>query len=62
MRTGSPGFVGCRLREAREVRQLTAIGLAELVGSTSSAISSYEKGTYHTQSSDARPTEFLLEL
>ena len=44
MRTGSPGFVGCRLREAREVRQLTGIGLAELVGSTSSAISSYEKG------------------
>ena len=51
MRTGSPGFVGCRLREAREVRQLTAIGLAELVGSTSSAISSYEKG--HTTPSPA---------
>jgi Zn-dependent peptidase ImmA (M78 family)/transcriptional regulator with XRE-family HTH domain len=44
MRTGSPGFVGSRLREAREVRQLTAIVLAELIGSTSSAISSYEKG------------------
>ncbi len=44
MRTGSPGFVGSRLREAREVRQWTAIVLAELVGSTTSAISSYEKG------------------
>ena len=44
MRTGSPGFVGSRLKEAREARQLTAIVLAELIGSTSSAISSYEKG------------------
>ena len=44
MRTGSPGFVGSRLREAREARQLTAIALAELIGATSSAISSYEKG------------------
>ena len=51
MRTGSPGFVGSRLREAREARQFTAIVLAELVGSTSSAISSYEKG--HTTPSPA---------
>jgi Zn-dependent peptidase ImmA (M78 family)/transcriptional regulator with XRE-family HTH domain len=44
MRSGSPGFVGQRLREAREARQMTAIVLAELSGITSSAISSYEKG------------------
>ena len=51
MRSGSPGFVGHRLREAREARQMTAIALAELSGITSSAISSYERG--HTTPSPA---------
>ena len=53
MRSGSPGFVGQRLREGREARQMTAIALAELSGITSSAVSSYEKG--HTTPS---PTVF----
>lgn len=42
MRPGTPGFVGARLREAREARTLTAISLAEMVGVTRQAISQYE--------------------
>lgn len=44
MRSGSPGFVGQRLKEGREVRQLTAGNLADLSGVAASTISSYEKG------------------
>ena len=44
MKTGSPGFVGSRLREARETRLMTAATLSELTGATTSAISSYENG------------------
>jgi Zn-dependent peptidase ImmA (M78 family)/transcriptional regulator with XRE-family HTH domain len=44
MRSGSPGFVGARLKEAREARGLTAISLAELVGVTRQAMSQYENG------------------
>ena len=44
MRSGSPGFVGQRLREGREARQLTAVTLADLSGVAVSTISSYEKG------------------
>src|SRR3990172_1641588 len=44
MKRGTPGFVGTRLREAREARGLTAISLAELVGVTRQAISQYENG------------------
>lgn len=40
----SLGFVGSRLREAREVRQLTAGTLAELVKVTPATISAYENG------------------
>ena len=49
MPVGSPGFVGSRLREAREARQMTGGALSELIGITASAISSYEKG--HTSPS-----------
>ena len=43
--TGSPGFTGSRLKEAREVRQLTAQALAEMVGITRGSITSYELGS-----------------
>ena len=46
MPEGSPGFVGGRLREARESRQITAVALAEIVGITPASISAYEKGYY----------------
>ena len=44
MPTSSPGFVSSRLREAREVRQLTAVSLAELVDVTPATVSAYENG------------------
>ena len=44
MPAGTPGFVGSRLREAREARLLRGGDLAEMVGVTKSAISSYERG------------------
>lgn len=41
---GTPGFVGARLREAREARGITAIALAELLGVTPGTITQYEGG------------------
>lgn len=55
MTVGMTGFVAGRLRQAREARGLTLIGLADLVGVSSSAISQYEKGQ-HTP----RPETFDL--
>ena len=52
MPLGSPGFVGARLREAREARQMTGASLSALVGITASGISSYEKG-HNSPSPDA---------
>lgn len=40
----TPGFVGARLREAREVRGLSAVALAEIVGVSAPSISQYEHG------------------
>lgn len=44
MKIGTLGFVGARLREAREARGLTANGLAELIGVSKQAVSRYENG------------------
>ena len=44
MRPGTPGFIGERLREAREARAMTALALADLVGVTRAAVSQYENG------------------
>ena len=44
MRVGTPGFIGVRLKEARESRQLTGAALAELVGVSTGGISAYERG------------------
>lgn len=41
---GSPGFIGERLKQAREARGLTAISLSELIGISRQAISMYESG------------------
>jgi Zn-dependent peptidase ImmA (M78 family)/DNA-binding XRE family transcriptional regulator len=42
MKPGTLGFIGARLREAREARGLTAIALSDLIGVTRQAISQYE--------------------
>ena len=44
MKVGTPGFVGARLREAREARGMTAMSLAEILGVSRQAISQYEAG------------------
>jgi Zn-dependent peptidase ImmA (M78 family)/transcriptional regulator with XRE-family HTH domain len=44
VRIGTSGFVGARLREARDIRGQTAVGLAELTGLSRQAISQYETG------------------
>lgn len=44
MKTGMQGFIGYRLREAREARCLTQTSLAEIVGVSRAMISLYEKG------------------
>jgi Zn-dependent peptidase ImmA (M78 family)/transcriptional regulator with XRE-family HTH domain len=45
MRQGTPGFIGARLREAREARSLTQAELAEKLDVTTQAISQYERGS-----------------
>lgn len=42
MKPGTPGFVGARLREAREARGLSQIGFANLLGISRQAVSQYE--------------------
>ena len=44
MPSGSPGFVGTRLKEAREARQMTGLVLSEMTGVTAASISAYENG------------------
>jgi Zn-dependent peptidase ImmA (M78 family)/DNA-binding XRE family transcriptional regulator len=44
MKSGTPGFVGARLREAREARKISAVTLSELASVSPQAISQYEKG------------------
>jgi Zn-dependent peptidase ImmA (M78 family)/DNA-binding XRE family transcriptional regulator len=44
MKAGTPGFVGERLREARDARGITAVSLAETLGVTRAAIYQYESG------------------
>jgi Zn-dependent peptidase ImmA (M78 family)/DNA-binding XRE family transcriptional regulator len=44
MTAGTPGFIGKRLKQAREARGLTTVALAEIVGVTRSAISLHETG------------------
>lgn len=44
MKPGTPGFVGLRLKEARDARGIAATSLAELLGVTRAAIYQYESG------------------
>lgn len=42
MKRGTPGFVGARLREAREARGLTATALSDILDVTRQSVSQYE--------------------
>jgi len=44
MKSGTPGFSGQRLREAREVRGAQQLFLAEMLGVSAQAVSNYERG------------------
>jgi Zn-dependent peptidase ImmA (M78 family)/transcriptional regulator with XRE-family HTH domain len=44
MRPSTPGFVGARLREARDVRGISAVALSEIAIVSPQAISQYENG------------------
>ena len=46
MKPGTPGFIGARLRQAREARGLTALSLADLIGKSPAAIYQYENGSH----------------
>ncbi|WP_422678025.1 helix-turn-helix domain-containing protein [Blastococcus brunescens] len=43
MKSGTPGFSGQRLREAREIRGTQQLFLAEMLGVSAQAISNYER-------------------
>ena len=42
MKPNTPGFIGKRLKEGREARELSMQGLAELLGVSRQSISKYE--------------------
>lgn len=42
MKLGTPGFVGARLKEAREARGISATALADILGVSRQAVSQYE--------------------
>jgi Zn-dependent peptidase ImmA (M78 family)/transcriptional regulator with XRE-family HTH domain len=56
MKRGTPGFVGARLREAREARGLTATALSELLGVSRQAVSQYENDAQNPR------TEIMEEI
>jgi Zn-dependent peptidase ImmA (M78 family)/transcriptional regulator with XRE-family HTH domain len=43
VRPGTPGFIGDRLREAREARGLSAVALADVLGIARQSVSAYEQ-------------------
>ena len=59
---GTPGFVGERLKEAREARGLTTIVLADLLNITKQAISLYELGDMSPQPDMMEEIAYKLNL
>ena len=55
MRVGTSGFVGQRLREAREARGLSGVDLADMLGVTPQLIYAYQSG-------DATPSPQVMEI
>jgi Zn-dependent peptidase ImmA (M78 family)/DNA-binding XRE family transcriptional regulator len=62
LKTGTPGFIGARLREARLGRGLTAIALADQLGVHRSAVSHYERGEQTPRPEVMRQIEEVLDL
>lgn len=55
-------FFGARLRQAREVRQMTATALAERIGVTGATVSTWEKGRAQPRGDALSLTARVLEL
>lgn len=62
MKNGTPGFLGERLRQAREARTLTITALAELLGVTKQAVSQYESGAQSPRPEVMNRIEQVLNL
>lgn len=62
MRLGTPGFVGARLREAREARGISGATLADLLGSSRQIVSQYESGEKSPSPEALRRISAVLNL
>jgi Zn-dependent peptidase ImmA (M78 family)/transcriptional regulator with XRE-family HTH domain len=62
VKSGTPGFVGERLRQGREARSLTITALADLTGVTKAAVSQYENGIQSPRPEVMRRIEEVLNL
>ena len=59
---GTPGFIGARLKEAREARGLSATALADLLGVSRQAVSQYENDQQTPRPEIMRSIESILKL
>jgi len=62
MKRGTPGFVGARLKEAREARGLTATALSEILRVTRQSVSQYENEQQTPRPEVMRKIEEVLNL
>lgn len=62
MKSGTPGFSGERLREAREARAMSMTTLADLVGLARQSISAYEHGELTPQSENLHRIASVLNM
>lgn len=62
MKVGSPGFIGARLREARQARGYSATALADILGVSRSAMSHYERGEQTPRPDVMRNISRVLDL
>lgn len=62
MKLGAPGFIGARLRQARESRGLSALALSDLIGKSTTAIYQYENGEHAPRPDVAQKLADILRL
>lgn len=62
MKPATLGFIGARLKEAREARYLTAIALSDLIGISRQAVSQYENGIQSPRPEIMKKIADILQL
>ena len=62
MKTGTLGFIGGRLRQAREAREVSALALANLIAKSSTAVYQYESGQHSPQPEVTRKIAEVLHV